>query len=120
MQPKNILLELSFKFSKRLIKCYTSIKDYSIRHSIGQQLLRSGTAVGALAREAQDAQSSADFIHKLSIALKESGETIYWLDLLEDIQEFSNGEVQSLKEEAKSLHKILTSIIISTKQNKKN
>lgn len=83
--------------------------------TLGRQLLRSGTEVGALVREAQNAESDADFIHKLSIAQKECGESIYWLELLKETDYLSQQAYESLKTDAEALLKMIRSAIITMK-----
>jgi len=78
--------------------------------------LRSGTVIGALAREAQHAESKADFIHKLSITLKEANETDYWLLLLYKTNYLTKSQHDSLKEDMEELLKLLVSIIKSSKK----
>ena len=73
--------EKSFDFALRIIKLYKYLQNKK-EFVLSKQLLRSGTAVGALVREAEHAESKADFIHKMAIALKEANETEYWLELL--------------------------------------
>ena len=80
-------------------------------------MLRSGTAIGALVREAKFAQSKADFINKLSIALKEANETQYWLSLLHDNGYIDQKSFQSIYEDAKEVTAILVSIVKTTKEN---
>jgi four helix bundle protein len=80
-------------------------------------MLRSGTSIGANIREAEHAQSKADFIHKLSISLKEANETEYWLDLLFETKYLSETEFQNIKNKIVEILKILTSII-NTSKNK--
>ncbi len=84
MKKTNILKEKSFSFSESIIQICRYLKGKRKESSIISQLYRSGTAVGALIREAEFAQSKADFINKLSIALKEANETDYWLNLLKE------------------------------------
>lgn len=84
---------------------------------MSKQLLRSGTAIGALYREAEQAESKADFIHKMAIAQKECNETIYWLELLNATEYLSNAEFESVNVDATELMKLITSIIKSTKAN---
>ena len=79
--------------------------------------MRSGTAIGALVREAQNAESTKDFIHKLSISQKECDETIYWLELLKATDYINEQEFESLNNEAIELLKMLRSSIITSKQN---
>ena len=86
---------------------------------MSKQLLRSGTAIGALLREAEHAESKSDFIHKLSIALKEANETAYWIDLLADSSFLKKTEYSSIKADSEELLKLLTSIIKSLKANAK-
>ena len=86
---------------------------------MSKQLLRSGTAVGALVREAEQAESKLDFIHKFAIAQKESNETDYWLELLFQSEYLNEVQYQSLKSDIVEINKILASIIITTKQNLK-
>ena len=84
---------------------------------MSKQLMRSGTAIGALVREAQNAESTKDFIHKLSISQKECDETIYWLELLKATDYINEQEFESLNNEAIELLKMLRSSIITSKQN---
>ena len=78
--------------------------------------MRSGTSVGAMVREAEYAESSADFIHKLSIAQKEINETIYWLELLNSTDYLSKSQFKSINADAVEIIKIITSIIVKTKK----
>ena len=82
---------------------------------LSKQLLRSGTAVGALIREAQNAESKFDFIHKLAIAQKECDESLYWLELLFESTYLTEKEFNSIKNEATALLKMIKSAIITTK-----
>lgn len=80
-KKENIFLRKSFGFSVDIVKTTQKLVTKNKEYILSKQLLRSGTAIGALIREAQNAESKVDFIHKLSIAQKECDETIYWLDL---------------------------------------
>jgi four helix bundle protein len=82
---------------------------------LSKQVLRSGTAIGALVREAQQAESRADFAHKLAIALKEAHETEYWLDLLHQSDLLDKAGHESIHPEITELMKLLTSIIKTTR-----
>ncbi len=82
MKKDEGIKELTFQFALNIISLTTGIKQEEKEFVITKQLLKSGTAIGALVREAEFAQSRADFINKMSIALKEANETIYWLELL--------------------------------------
>lgn len=86
---------------------------------MSKQILRSGTSIGANIREAVNAQSKLDFIHKLSIAQKECDETIYWLELMTETNYISKEEFNELNHDAAEILKILKSIIITTKANLK-
>jgi four helix bundle protein len=81
MENKNVIKEKSFLFAIEIVALYKTLTDQK-EFVLSKQLLRSGTSIGANVREAEHAQSKADFIHKLSISLKEANETEYWLDLL--------------------------------------
>ena len=82
MRKKNVLSELSIKFALRIIKLYKYLCEEKHEYDISRQLYRSGTSIGANIAESNNAQSKADYINKLSIALKEADETEYWLTLL--------------------------------------
>ena len=94
---------------------YLDSKPRSLR-ILAQQLLRSGTSVGANVQEAQAGQSRADFISKYSIALKEARETLYWLRLLDASGELSNGACNGLLTEADEIARVIASIIVSAKK----
>ena len=81
-EKQNPLKDKSFQFALKIIKLYTFLSEQKREYVMSKQLLRSGTSIGANIREAQNAQSKADFIHKLSISQKECDETLYWLELL--------------------------------------
>ena len=85
---------------------------------LAKQLLRSGTAIGALVREAEHAESRADFIHKLAIAHKEANETQYWLELLHKADYIDEKGFDSINQDCIELLKLLISIIKSAKANK--
>lgn len=79
---ENILRTKSFDFALRIIKLFQYLSEDKKEYVLSKQLLRSGTSIGANIRESEHAQSRADFIHKLSISLKEANETDYWIELL--------------------------------------
>mgnify|MGYP003401787220 FL=1 len=83
---------------------------------MSKQLLRSGTAVGVLIREAQNAESKLDFIHKLGIAQKECDESIYWLELLHKTEYLTLNEFKSISKDATEILKIIRSSILTIKQ----
>jgi len=116
----NIILDKAFKFSIRIVKLYKYLCNEKKEYTLSKQLLRSGTSIGANINEAQAAQSTNDFISKLSIANKEARETKYWIDLLiaTDYISLSDNHTKSLNNEIIEINKILTSIIKTTQENK--
>ena len=101
----------SFLFSVRIVKLARYLQEEKKEYILSKQLIRSGTSIGANIVESQQAQSRADFISKLSIALKESSETNYWLRLLNATDYLSESEFTSIIADCRELEKILTSII---------
>jgi four helix bundle protein len=114
---ENIIKEKSFKFAIRMVNLYRYLCEERKEFVLSKQLLRSGTSVGANVREAINAESQADFIHKYSIAQKESDETLYWIELLKETGYISEKEFLSINEDAEELLKIIRSIILSSKKN---
>lgn len=114
MEKKNIIKEKSFVFAVEIVYLYKILVEKK-EFVLSKQLLRSGTSIGANIREAEHAQSKADFIHKLSISLKEANETEYWLDLLYETKFLSEIEFQSIKAKVIEILKLLTSIINTSK-----
>ncbi len=117
MKKRNVVLEKSFEFAVRVVNLYKFLSGERREYVLSKQVLRSGTAIGALVREAQQAESNADFVHKLSIALKEANETEYWLLLLTKTEYISSGQSESILVDCRELLKLLTSIIKSAKNN---
>ena len=116
---QNLVLDKSFDFAVRIVNLSKYLVSDKKEYILSKQIMRSGTAVGALIREAQHAESNADFIHKLSIALKEANETDYWLLLLHKTEYIENEQFESLQNDIQELLKLLVSIVKSSK-NKKN
>ena len=117
MIKDNVIEYKTYSFANRIVKAYRYLTKEQKEFILSKQLLRSGTAIGALVREAKFAQSKADFINKISIALKEANETKYWLSLLYDNEYIDNPSFQSIFEEAKEVTAILVSIVKTTKEN---
>ncbi|MEZ4786566.1 MAG: four helix bundle protein [Flavobacterium haoranii] len=115
MEKKNIIKEKTFEFAKEIVYLYKNLADNK-EFVLSKQILRSGTSIGANVREAEHAQSKADFIHKLSIALKEANETEYWLDLLYETQYMTIEVFQNIKNKIVEILKLLTSIINTSKK----
>ncbi len=115
----NIVRDKSFAFAVRIVNLYKHLCFDKKEFVLSKQLLLSGTSVGANIREAVNAESKKDFIHKLAIAQKECDESIYWLELLKETKYIDVNEFENLENEATELLKIIKSIIITTK-NKMN
>jgi len=113
----NIIKNKSFAFAIRIVKLYQFLCETKKEFVLSKQLLRSGTAVGALIREAEHAESKTDFKHKMSIAQKEINETIYWLELLKETGYLTLEQFQNIHNDAVEIIKLLTSIIKSVKAN---
>lgn len=113
---ENIIKEKSFLFAVRAIRLYQFLVDSKKEFVLSKQLLHSGTSVGAMVREAEHAESKADFMHKMAIAQKEINETIYWLELFKETEYLTNDQFQSINADALEIIKLLTSIIKSTKK----
>lgn len=116
---KNVLRDKSFAFAVRTVNLYKYITTNKAEYVLSKQLLRSGTSIGANVRESQNVESTADFIHKLGIAQKETDETLYWLELLKETDFLSESEFVSIQNDATELMKIIRSIILTVKANKK-
>ncbi len=106
METQFVIYDKSFKFSKRIIKLYKYLTNEKKEFVISKQILRSGTSIGANIVEAKYAQSDKDFLHKLSVSLKESAETKYWLELLKD-DYLSDKEANALLNDNEEIIKIL-------------
>jgi four helix bundle protein len=119
MRKEVILKSKSFNFAVRVTRLYKYILENKQEYVLNKQLLRSGTAVGALIREAQNAESTADFIHKLAIAQKECDESIYWLELLKQTDYISKKEFESINKDAVELLKMIRSAILTVKKNQR-
>lgn len=116
---ENLIKDKSFRFAIRVVNLCKYLKTEKQEYILSKQLMRSGTSVGANVRESQNAESKADFIHKLAISQKEADETLYWLELLKETDYITREEFNSLESDANELLKIIRSIIITTKNNKK-
>lgn len=101
---------------KTIVNCYVFLKEKKGETVMSKQLLRSGTSIGANVREGQYAQSKKDFISKMNIALKEAGETDYWLDVIHSAGYFNDEEYSSLDADNKELLRMLASIVKTSNQ----
>lgn len=113
---KSILKDKSYSFAIRIVKLNQFLQDEKREYTLSRQILRSGTAIGALIREAEFGQSKADFRSKMSIALKEANETDYRLNLLKDTGYINHKMFQSVSEDCLELIKLLVATVKTTKQ----
>ena len=113
----NLIDKRAYAFALRIVKAYKFLCRDKGEYVLSKQLLRSGTAIGALMREAKFAQSRADFINKTSVALKEANETLYWIELLHDSGYFDDDAYSSIHGETHEITSILVSIVKTTKAN---
>ena len=113
----NAIDEKSFYFAVRIVKFCKYLQDNKKEYILSKQLMRSGTSIGANITESQQAQSRADFISKLNIALKEAVETNYWLRLLQATDYLSDSEYASMIGDCKELEKLLTAILKTTRNS---
>jgi four helix bundle protein len=112
---ENILKVKSFHFAVRIVKLSQFLTTDKKEYILTKQILRSGTAIGALVRESEYGQSKKDFINKLSIALKEANETDYWLELLKEGKLIEDKIYQSLAADCTELIKLLIASIKTAK-----
>lgn len=113
---QNILKEKSFYFAIRIVNLYKFLKKEHNEYILSQQVIRSGTSVGAIVREAEHAESIKDFIHKLSIGLKEANECKYWLDLLVATNFITKRMYNSINQDCEELLKLLTASVKTSKK----
>lgn len=112
---ENLIVNLSFDFALEIVK-YAEVLEIQKRFVIARQVLRSGTSIGANVREAQNAESKNDFIHKMKVAAKEADETEYWLLLCDESENYPGSKELLVKLNSKI--KILSKIIASSKSDK--
>lgn len=117
MRDESILKTRSFSFAVRIVNLYKHLTSTFKEYELSKQILGSGTAIGSLIREAQNAETKKDFIHKLGIAQKECDETCYWLELLYATDFLKKAEFNSLHPESVEILKMLKSAIITAKKN---
>jgi four helix bundle protein len=115
MKKENVVMGKSYTFALRIIKLYKYLVTEKKEYVLSKQLLRSGTAIGALIKEGEHAQSKADFLNKMNVALKEANETEYWIELLRDSDYLSTTESLSILDDTAELIRLLISIVKTTK-----
>ena len=112
---ENVIKEKSLLFAIRIVNLYKYLTSEQKEFVIAKQLLRSGTSIGANIREAEHAQSRADFINKMNISLKEANESEYWLELLFKTGYVNQTQYESIYNDCVELNKLLISIVKTTK-----
>ncbi len=117
---ENVVKNKSFTFALRIVNTYKFLAANKKEYVLSKQMLRSGTSVGAMVREAEQAESKKDFVHKLAIGLKEINETEYWILLLKESGFMEEQMGDSLLEDAIEVKKLLVAIIKTTRQNMNN
>jgi len=115
-KSESIIAGKAYAFALEVVKIYKLLSNERKEYVLSKQLLRSGTSIGANINEAISGQSKRDFVHKLNIAVKEARETNYWLNLLKDGEYISSKEFESLNNKCNEIIKMLSSIIITTKE----
>jgi four helix bundle protein len=116
MKKENVVKEKSYLFAIRIVRLFKFLCEEKKEFTLSKQVLRCGTAIGSLVRESEQAESNADFIHKLSVSLKEANETDYWLNILKDTGYIEPKLFQSLSNDNHELLKLLTAIIKTSKK----
>ena len=111
----NAIKDKSFAFAIRIVNLHRFLSTEMKEFVLSKQLLRSGTAIGALVREAEQAESKPDFVHKMAISLKEANETEYWILLLRETNYLTGKESESILADTAELLRLLTSIIKTSK-----
>lgn len=115
IESKSIIADKAYAFALLIISIYKELKTKN-EFILSKQIIRSGTSIGANVNEAISAESKKDFVHKLSISLKEARETKYWLNLLKDSDYINQETFNKSNKSCEELIKILSSIILTTKQ----
>lgn len=115
-KTESIIMTKSYSFALEIVQTYNRLVSEKKEYVLSKQMLRSGTSIGANVNEAVSAQSKRDFVHKMSISLKEAKETLYWLRLLHDSAYLEQPLFDKLSSNCNELIKILSSIILTTKQ----
>ena len=113
---ENGIAEKSLKFAISVVKLYQYLSEQKREFVLSKQFLRNRTAIRALVREAEHAQSKSDFLNKMNISLKEANETLYWIILLKETDYLSQQEFLTIHKDAEELVKMLASIVKTTKQ----
>ena len=114
---KGLAYAKSKRFSIRIVRLYSYLREEKREYIMSKQLLRSGTSIGANLAEAECAISSADFLSKVYVALKEVMETLYWLEILKETDYLSDEQYLSLQADAEELRRMLSSTTKTMQEN---
>jgi len=114
---ENVVKNKSFAFAVRVVRLYQFLCEQKKEFVLSKQLLRSGTSVGAMIREAEHAETKKDFTHKMGVTQKEINETIYWLELLKETDYLLSEQFESINTDAVEIIKLITAILKSAKSN---
>ena len=119
-KKENPIRDKSLAFAIRVVRLYQFLSKEKKEYVLSKQVLRSGTSIGANVKEATQAESKADFIHKMAIALKEASETEYWLEILKETDYLDKKAFQSIQADCDAIIGLLTTIIKTAKRNLKS
>ena len=119
LMKENIIRDKSFVFAIRTVRLCKFLIEDKREYILSKQLMKSGTSIGAMVRESEHAESKPDFIHKLSIALKEANESMYWLEILKESEYLTIKSFEDFKTDCKEIIKLLVCIIKTSKTNLK-
>ena len=117
MKEENQVVQKSKAFAVRIIRLYQYLANEQKEFVLSKQVLRSGTSIGANIKESLRAQSTADFLAKMQISLKEASETEYWLELLFETEYISEKAAESLLQDCRELIRLITAIVKTSKAN---
>ena len=120
MKSENLIVDKSKAFAVRIVNLYKYLCSEKKEYVLSKQLLRSGTSIGANVKEAIRGQSREDFVHKLSISLKEASESEYWLELLHETDYITQAQFESIIADCRELIRVLSSMIKTTKEGGRN
>ena len=116
----NVIYTLSKKFALRIVRLYLFLRDERKEYVMSKQIYRCGTSIGANIAESRFGQSDADHVNKLSIALKEASETLYWLELLHEAEFINDKQFDSLYNDAKIIVGTLVNIVNKLKKKQQD
>ena len=119
IMKENVVKDKSYRFALRIVRAFKYLTLEHREFVLSKQVLRSGTSIGALVSEAEHAQSQADFINKMYVALKEANETEYWLRILKDSDYIDEKTFASIYADCDELIRLLVSIVKTAKETKK-